>query len=365
MAKHVHSMIKMAAAAVMIAGLLSGCGQEHSNREASAQTQKTDPVSATFYVYDTVATIKIYDEKATEQNVDEIRDLLGKIDRELSRTNPDSDLYKVNAAAGQQAVQVSQGTFDAVKKALDYAEATHGLLDPTVGPLINLWDIGHQDAKVPNKNELETARRLTDYHKVVMDEANRTIKLEQPGMVLDLGSIGKGYAADQVSLYMQQHHLNSALINLGGSSIVAVGSKPGGADWNVGLQDPDKNRGSQLGTIKINNETIDSSGVYERYFMQDGVRYHHILDPRTGYPTQNGLMSITIVSDNATDADALSTAAFVMGLKDGMAYIERQKGVEAFFVMDDNQIYATSGLKDRIHLTSTIYHMADDPSSIK
>jgi len=357
--KHANRTIKAAAAAVLIAGVLGGCGQDKTTNQTTAQTQKADPVSATFYVYDTVATIKIYDEKATEQNIDEIRDLLAKIDLELSRTNPKSDLYKVNAAAGKEAVKVSQGTFDVVKKALEYSKVTNGLLDPTIGPLINLWDIGHEDAKVPAKDLLEHARKLTDYRKVAMDEANRTIKLEKPGMVLDLGSIGKGYAADQVSLYMQKHGLNSALINLGGSSIVAVGGKPGGADWNVGLQDPDKTRGSQLGTIKINNETIDSSGVYERYFMQDGVRYHHILDPRTGYPTQNGLMSITIVSDNATDADALSTAAFVMGLKDGMAYIEKQKGVEAFFIMDDNKIYATSGLKDRINLTSKIYSLAD------
>ncbi|MDO3408713.1 FAD:protein FMN transferase [Saccharibacillus sp. CPCC 101409] len=350
--------MKLALSAILLGAALSGCGKDDS-KPAAETAQQNDPVSATFYVYDTVATIKIYDEKATEKNIDEIRDLLGKIDRELSRTNEDSDLYKVNAASGKEAVKVSQGTFDVVKLALDYAKETNGLLDPSIGPLINLWDIGHEGAKVPDKAKLEAARKLTDYRKVALDEANLTIKLEEPGMVLDLGSIGKGYAADQVSAYMREHDLSSALINLGGSSIIAVGSKPGGKDWNVGLQDPDQSRGSQLGTIKINDETIDSSGVYERFFMQDGVRYHHILDPRTGYPTQNGVMSITIVSDNATDADALSTAAFVMGLEDGMAYIEKKKGVEAFFVMDDNKIYATSGLKDRINLSSSVYKLAD------
>lgn len=350
--------MKAAAAVLTIAAVLSGCGQAKDGAATAAQTN-SDPVSATFYVYDTVATIKIYDEKATEQNIDEIRDLLSKIDLELSRTNKNSDLYKVNAASGEEAVKVSQGTFDVVKLALAYAEETDGLLDPSIGPLINLWDIGHEGAKLPDKDDLEKARKLTDYRKVILDETDLTIKLEEPGMVLDLGSIGKGYAADQVSAYMRDHDLNSALINLGGSSINAVGGKPGGADWNVGLQDPVKSRGSQIGTVKINNETIDSSGVYERFFMEDGVRYHHILDPRTGYPTQNGLMSITIVSDNATDADALSTAAFVMGLEDGMAYIEKQPGVEAFFIMDDNSIHATSGLKERINLTSDLYRLAD------
>ncbi|WP_235946147.1 FAD:protein FMN transferase [Saccharibacillus alkalitolerans] len=357
--KHAEKIMKAAGAALIAGAALSGCGQDNTPRTEAAQTQQRDPLSATFYVYDTVATIKIYDEKATEQNMDEIRDLLGKIDLELSRTNPDSDLYKVNAAAGKDAIKVSQGTFDVVKLALRYAKDTDGLLDPSIGPLINLWDIGHENAKVPDRNRLEAARRLTDYRKVELDEAARTIKLEEPGMILDLGSIGKGYAADRVSAYLRDRGLNSALINLGGSSIITVGGKPGGADWNVGLQDPDKSRGSQLGTIKVNNETIDSSGVYERYFMQDGVRYHHILDPRTGYPTQNGLMSLTIVSDEATDADALSTAAFVMGLEDGMAYIEKQPGVEAFFVTEDNRIHATSGLKDRINLTSDLYRLAD------
>ncbi|WP_246369683.1 FAD:protein FMN transferase [Saccharibacillus deserti] len=360
MRKSTGKMIKTAAAAVILTTVLSGCGQESGRTAQAAQTEQAQPLSATFYVYDTVATIKIYDEKATEQHIDGIRDLLGRIDLELSRTNEKSDLYKVNAEAGKSAVKVSRGTFDVVKMALQYAKDTNGLLDPSIGPLINLWDIGHEGAQVPAKPDLDKARSLTDYRSVTLDEANRTIKLEKKGMVLDLGSIGKGYAADQVSAYLHDHRLDSALINLGGSSIIAVGGKPGGADWNVGLQDPDKNRGSRLGKIQINDETIDSSGVYERFFIQDGVRYHHILDPRTGYPTQNGLKSITIVSDKATDADALSTAAFVMGLEDGMAYIEQQPGVEAFFIMDDNQIHATSGLKGRIKLSSAIYRMADE-----
>lgn len=358
--KHTGKTIRMTGALLVLASMLGGCGSEPAERTGTAQAAAVEPVSATFYVYDTVATIKIYDPKATERHLDDIRDLLGKIDLELSRTNEDSDLYQVNAEAGRTAVHVSQGTFDVVKMAVRYAKETDGLLDPSIGPLINLWNIGHEHAKVPDKAQLEAARRLTDYRRITFDEAQRTIKLERPGMVLDLGSIGKGYAADQVSLYLREHGLDSALINLGGSSIVAVGAKPGGANWNVGLQDPDQSRGSQLGTIRINDETIDSSGVYERFFMQGGVRYHHILDPRTGYPTQNGLKSITIVSERATDADALSTAAFVMGLEDGMAYIERQPGVEAFFVTDDNVIHATQGLRDRIMLSSELYRMAGD-----
>jgi thiamine biosynthesis lipoprotein len=249
---------------------------------------------------------------------------------------------------------------DIVKQSIKYAEEMDGLFDPTIGPLVDLWNIGSGGEQVPDQAAIDAAKSLTNYKDIIIDEAAKTVKLAKEGMVLDMGGIGKGYAADRIADYLKAQGLDSAMINLGGSSIIALGNKPNGSPWNIGLQDPDQSRGTQLGTIKITDEVIDASGVYERYFMQDGVRYHHILDPRTGFPSQNGLKSITIMSPNATDADALSTGVFLMGLEEGMKYLESlPEKVDAFFITEDNKIYATSGIKDRLQLTDPEYSFAE------
>ncbi|WP_246072811.1 FAD:protein FMN transferase [Paenibacillus dokdonensis] len=329
---------------------LSGAGPE-----AKAEAKQAAAISETYFIFDTVVNVKLYGEHALPQQLDDIKNLLETMDQELSRTLQTSELYKVNQSAGKQAVHVSQDTFDVVKKALDYAVQTGGLYDPTVGPLVSLWNIGNEGAHVPANNELASARSLIGYKNVLLNSEERTIKLTRPGMALDLGGIGKGYAADRVAAYLRKHQVESAMFNLGGSSIIALGSKPGGLSWNIGLQDPDQSRGTSLGSMQIHNKTIDSSGVYERFFVENGVKYHHILDPRTGYPSQSGLKSVTIISDSAADADALSTAVFIMGLEEGLKYIEKQAGVEAFFITDDNRIYKSSGLKDQIHFNNPEY----------
>ncbi|WP_310831843.1 FAD:protein FMN transferase [Paenibacillus pedocola] len=333
---------------------------ENSGGATVSEEGGTKALSQTYYIYDTVVNIKVFGDKATQQNMDDIQQLLERMDTEFSRTKEDGELYAVNQAAGKEAVTVSDETLDVVKQSLKYAEEMDGLFDPTIGPLVDLWAIGEGGEHVPDQADIDAAKSLTNYKDVIIDEAAKTIKLAKEGMVLDMGGIGKGYAADRIAEYLKEQGLDSAMINLGGSSIIALGNKPNGSPWNIGLQDPDQSRGTQLGTIKISDEVIDASGVYERFFMQDGVRYHHILDPRTGFPSQNGLKSITIMSPNATDADALSTGVFLMGLEEGMKYLESlPEKVDAFFITDDNKIYATSGLKDRLILTDPTYTFAN------
>lgn len=320
----------------------------------------TKSLAQTFYIYDTVVNIKIYGDHVAQKNMDDIQRMLERMDMEFSRTKEDGEIYAVNQAAGKEAVKVSDETLDIVKESVKYAAEMDGLFDPTIGPLVDLWNIGSGGTTVPDKAAIDKARKLTNYKDVIIDDNAKTVKLAKEGMVLDMGGIGKGYAADRIADYLKEQGLNSAMINLGGSSIIALGAKPGGSKWNIGLQDPDQSRGTQLGTIKIEDEVIDASGVYERFFMQDGVRYHHILDPRTGFPSQNGLKSITIMSPNAMDADALSTGVFLMGLEEGMKYLEAlPENVEAFFITDDNKIYATSGIKGRLNLTDTTYTLAN------
>ncbi|ANS73430.1 thiamine biosynthesis protein ApbE [Paenibacillus yonginensis] len=355
---------------IMILVLLSGFtaaavyGVKSFGKPDSASPAKStahSPVfSQTYYIYDTVVNIKLYGDKASQRNLDDIKPLLERLDRELSRTKEGGDIYEVNRLAGVEAVPVSDETLEAVKQSLAYAKEMDGLFDPTIGPLVDLWGIGTEKARVPKQQEIDEVLKLINYKEVQIDDTAKTIKLPCRGMVLDLGGIGKGYAADKVADYLRSQGITSALIDLGGSSIITLGTKPDGSLWNIGLQDPDQSRGTQLGTIKINNEVIDDSGVYERFFMQDGIRYHHILDPRTGFPAQNGIKSLTIMSPNATDADALSTGVFLMGVQDGLTYLEAlPEKIEAFFVTDNNKIYATPGLKKRLNITDNTYSFGE------
>lgn len=333
---------------------------KNSGGTTAAGAGETKSLSQTFYIYDTVVNIKVFGDTVEQKHMDDIQQMLERMDMELSRTKEGGEVYAVNQAAGKEAVKVSDETLEVVKLSLQYAEEMDGLFDPTIGPLIDLWNIGNGGDTVPDQAAIDKAKSLTNYKDVEIDEAAKTVKLLKEDMVLDLGGIGKGYAADRIADYLKEQGLHSAMINLGGSSIIALGTKPNGAEWNIGLQDPDQSRGTQLGTIKIADEVIDASGVYERYFMQDNVRYHHILDPRTGYPSQNGLKSLTIMSPNATDADALSTGVFLMGIEEGMKYLKSlPEEVEAFFITDDNKIYATDGIKERMKLTDSTYSFAE------
>ncbi|MBY0014274.1 FAD:protein FMN transferase [Paenibacillus typhae] len=355
-------------AAVVIWLVVGGKGDDSGNTSATetpggatvTEEGGTKALAQTFYIYDTVVNIKIFGNDATQQNMDDIQSMLERMDTQFSRTKEDGELYAVNQAAGKEAVAVSDETIDIVKQSIKYAEDMDGLYEPTIGPLVDLWAIGEGGEHVPDQADIDAAKSLINYKDIIIDESAKTIKLAREGMVLDMGGIGKGYAADRIADYLKEQGLDSAMINLGGSSIIALGNKPNGSQWNIGLQDPDQSRGTQLGTIKISDEVIDASGVYERYFMQDGVRYHHILDPRTGFPSQNGLKSITIMSPNATDADALSTGVFLMGLEDGLKYLESlPEEVEAFFITEDNKIYATPGIRERLQLTDPTYTFAD------
>lgn len=334
----------------------NGAQNETKNVAQESTEGGTKSLSQTFYIYDTVVNIKVFGETVAQKNMDDILHMLEKMDIELSRTKEGGEVYAVNQAAGKEAVVVSDDTLEVVKLSVKYAEEMNGLFDPTIGPLVDLWNIGSGGEQVPPQADIDKAKALINYKDVIIDETAKTVKLAKEGMVLDLGGIGKGYAADQIAEYLKAQGLNSAMINLGGSSIIALGTKPNGSQWNIGLQDPDQSRGTQLGTIKVSDEVIDASGVYERFFIQDEVRYHHILDPRTGLPSQNGLKSITIMSPNATDADALSTGVFLMGLEEGMKYLESLPGnIEAFFITDDNKIHATSGIRERLQLTDSTY----------
>lgn len=338
---------------ICIAALaLAGC-------RAKDNSQALQPKTESYFMFDTIISIKVYDERMTEAHFADIREILQYIDATMSRTVESSEISQVNANAGIQAVSVSEETFALVQKALDYAEWSDGAFDPTVGPLVDLWGIGNEGAKVPDPDTLAATVDLIDYRNVEMDEASLTIRLKEAGMALDLGAIAKGYAGDRISEYLTDNGFDSAIIDLGGN-IIAHGSKPGDVPWTIGVQSPDETRGEAIGHVKIRNQTVVSSGVYERFFIEDGVRYHHILSTEEGYPIDNGLESVTIITDQSADADALSTTVFALGLERGRTFIERLDNTEAVFITSKKEVFVTAGLQDRLVMTNDEYKLLGD-----
>ncbi|MBG9773439.1 FAD:protein FMN transferase [Brevibacillus laterosporus] len=335
--------------------ILNGCVSK--THEESVKTA-IQPQSESFFIYDTIVTVRVYDDRMTDKHFKELEARMKEIESHLSRTLQGSEVYRINEQAGKQAVPVSRETYEVIKKSIQFAELSEGRFDPAIGPLVSLWNIGQDNAKVPSEEKLTEALQVIDYHQIVLNDAKRTVFLKQPNMAIDLGGIGKGYAADQIAVYLTEKGFNSAIIDLGGN-ILALGKKPNENDWIIGIQDPDRNRGNQLGKLKVTNKTVVTSGIYERYFEENGKHYHHILNPATGYPVENNLFSVSIITNESADADALSTTGFALGLEKGMPFMESLPNVEAIFITKDKNVYITSGLKGNWELTNEQYKMAN------
>ncbi|MBU3128097.1 FAD:protein FMN transferase [Clostridium tagluense] len=310
----------------------------------------TKPVEKETYMMGTIIQLKVYgknSEKATELALKRISDIESKMSVNLKS----SEITKLNAKAGISGEKLSVDTYSVIEKAVKYSKLTDGSLDATIEPIVKLWGIGTDKARIPSKSEIEEKLKLVDYKDIILDSKNSTVQLRRTGQAIDLGAIAKGYTADEIKKVLIDNKVNSALINLGGN-VFAVGSKPDGTSWNIGIQNPLDTRGQYLGTISVTDKSMVTSGNYERYFIVDGKRYHHIFDPKTGYPSEAGLISTTIVSDNSIDGDALSTSTYILGLSKGIKLIESIKGVEAIFVTSDKKVYVTEGLKDSFNLTN-------------
>ncbi len=328
---------------------LTGCG---NSKSPSVST--VEPVSKSFYVFDTIVQVRVYDETVTEHHFEDIQGILDTIEIQMNRSNDKSELADVNRNAGVKPVHVSEDTYFVVSKALEYSERSLGRFDLTIGPLVSLWNIGHEGAKVPPMDKIAEAMKLSNYKNVKLNPDKQEIYLSEKEMELDLGSIAKGFAADKIVEYLQNKGFKSAIIDLGGN-VFAMGKKPGDQLWTIGIQDPDESRGNPIGNIHVDNKTIVTSGVYERYFVENGKHYHHILDPKTGFPVDNNINSVTILTDKSIDADGLSTTIFALGLEQGLAFIEKTEHVDALFITTDKKIYATSGIQDLLEMTNDNY----------
>lgn len=321
----------LAVLALTAAAVLSGC----SLSPASSAT-----VSKNGFFLDTVVSLTLYGTKE-EAPLDECFSLLENFESLLSRTKEGSDIWNINHSGGNP-VTVSEETAQLLQIALHYCELSDGAFDITVAPLLDLWNFQPEQHKgtVPDPEEIREALSHINYKNIQLN--GTTVTLLDPKAAIDLGGIAKGYIADCIRDLLVSKGYHSALINLGGN-VLTVGTKPDGTAFRVGIRKPFSESGEQIAIVACEDRSVVTSGTYERYFEQDGKRYHHILNPADGYPVENGLASVTILSPDSIDADALSTACFVLGPERGMELIESLDGIEALFVTEDLEQIVSSG----------------------
>ena len=323
----------------------------------SKNNKVSSPLSRTETLMGTVVKVTIYDSNDTKI-LDKAFDRVREIEKSVSINEEGTILDKVNESSGTSPVIVDEDTFKIVEKGIKYSNLSNGLFDITIGPLVKLWSIGLPEARVPSKDEIDAVLGYINYKDIELNENDNSIFLKNPNMLIDLGGIAKGYTADEISEVLTENNVHSAIIDLGGN-VYTHGRKVNGEDWNVGIQNPISDRGDILGTIKVNNKSIVTSGTYERFIEKDGIKYHHILNPKTGYPYDNNISGISIISEKSIDGDALSTSVFAMGVEDGLAFVESQPNIEAIFVTTDKNIYLSSGMKNVFKLTNTEFKIAN------
>ncbi|MCX8959273.1 FAD:protein FMN transferase [Erwinia psidii] len=280
--------------------------------------------------------------------------LIKKYEDLLTVNRARSEVMNINRAAGRHAVAVSAPVFVLIKCALAASLLKDSCFNLTIGPLVKRWRIGFQGDSVPPADEIAALLPRTWPQQVVLDEAAGTVFLTRFGMEIDLGAIAKGFIADRVRDYLKSQGVAQGLINLGGN-VQTLGSPADG--WSVGLKKPFATADALVGAISVTDKSVVTSGTYERYFEQDGRRYHHILDPQTGYPLDNELDSVTIVSTDSLDGDIWSTLVFGAGVKKGCALLRQQPGIEAIFVTRQREVILSSATQFSFTLLDNDYRL--------
>ena len=286
-------------------------------------------------------TIQVYGKKS-DMALEKTKKLIYQIERNISTTNEASDVYRLNHG---EKISVSSDTLTLTKYSLDFAKQTNGIFNPALYPITSAWGFTTGAYKVPSKNQIDKLLPLTDYSKIQIDGSS--INLE-PGMALDFGAIGKGYTGDEAIKLLQDNGIHSALLDLGGN-IQALGKKPDGTEWTIGIKSPWT--GKAAAVIKIADQAVITSGGYERFFTaDDGHNYIHIFDGKTGMPVDNGIAGVTIITESGLYADALSTTMFVMGLEDAAAYWKNHSDYEMIIFTENQDLYYTEGLEGKLKL---------------
>ena len=343
--------------------LFTGC---ENITDADTSITGNEPISISSIKLNTAVQITIYDSQ-DKALLDDCLALCDRYELIFSRTNENSELYKLNHRKdtsdkdpntdGQTTPYPVSGTADTwhisedlaslLSQGLSITRESDGAFDIAIAPLTSLWDFTAEDPKVPDDAAIQKALPLCSSDGVTID--GQDITLPSDDIQFDVGAIAKGYIADRMKDLLVKKGVKSAIINLGGN-VLCIGSKPDGTPFKVGIQKPFADRNETEAVMDITGKSVVSSGIYERCFKQGGKLYHHILNPQTGYPYDNGLISVTIISDQSVDGDALSTTCFALGLEDGLKFAEK-KGVQAVFITEDYELHYTDGFQDEINVT--------------
>ena len=346
----------LAGTLILSSAVLSGCSSK-VNTTQTADSESQEPISTTAIKLNTAVTVTIYDSQ--DRNLlTECMNLCDKYEKIFSRTASDSELYKLNhrqltpVNGTEDTYQVSDSLAELVSEGLDYSELSEGAFDIAIEPLTSLWDFTAEDPQVPEDSLIQAALPKCDYHNISVDRVKNEITLKTDDTAIELGAIAKGYIADRLKDYLVSQNVKSAIINLGGN-VLCIGEKPDNSAFKIGIQKPFADRSETIAVMDIKDKSVVSSGIYERCFEQDSTLYHHLLNPKTGYPYDNGLIAVTIISDKSVDGDALSTTCFALGLEDGMKLAESLDDVQAFFVTSDYEIHYTKDFQKKIKVTET------------
>lgn len=338
--------IILAILGILFLGLVLGCCLQYRSG------QRKQPCTKQLFAMDTFMSFTAYG-KNSEEAVNAAMAEVQRLDALLSTGNADSEVSQINASGGGS---LSKDTRAILEEAMKIYELTDGLFDFTIYPLMELWGFPSGDYHVPAKEELLQVLPLVDASKVQYAQSaddksaddtgsyGKSSVLLGEGQKIDFGGIAKGYASARVMEIFREYGISSGMVSLGGN-VHVLNRKPDHSKWKIGIQNPDSGQGEVLAVLSVENKAVITSGGYERYFEEDGERYIHILDPRTGYPAKQDLVSVTIVSENGTLADALSTSLYIMGLEEAIAYWRAQgEEFDMALITEDGKIYVTEGI---------------------
>ncbi len=280
--------------------------------------------------------------KNCEEAVDAAMEEVQRLDNALSAQDTDSEVYELN---NRGSIHASGDLYELVSKAEEISRETDGLFDPTIYPVMKLWGFPTGNYRIPAEQEIAAALLKVDYTRIALSEED-TITLGE-NQEIDLGGIAKGYTGQKLTEIFRQYGVDSALVSLGGN-VQAIGSKPDGSSWKVGIRDPEGSQQDYVGVLAVQDEAVVTSGGYERYFEENNEKYIHIIDTRTGYPAKSDLLSVTIVAEDGTLADGLSTALYVMGYQKALEFwMEHQENFDVIFITDTHEIYVSPDLEEK------------------
>ncbi len=338
----------MACVCLSVSLLLGGCNNikqdtttETKNTQTEEKAESNEEASKDIFAMDTYMTVTAYGAKAQEA-VDEAEAEIQRLDELLSTGNEESEIAQLNQ---NKSATLSEDAGYLVERALELNKETDGAFDIAIYPVMEAWGFPTQNYQVPTADTLESLLKLADASQIIYDENSRKISFDREGMKIDLGGIAKGYTSSRIMDIYKENNISSGLVNLGGN-VQALGTKPDGSKWRVAVQSPDDTE-DYLGILSVEDKAVITSGGYERYFEQDGKTYHHIINPKTGYPAENGLTSVTVVSEDGTLADGLSTSLFIMGKEEAIEFWKaHSEEFDIIMLTDEGKLYVTEGIQD-------------------